>query len=69
MPTVAIALGSNLGDRHAHLEFAVDRLWLITTRTAEAETGSSILVEAGLKHPVRPAPARPEPGRSRPENR
>ena len=26
MPTVAIALGSNLGDRRAHLAFAVDRL-------------------------------------------
>jgi|SRR5687768_11510920 len=26
MPTVAIALGSNLGDRRAHLEFAVDHL-------------------------------------------
>jgi 2-amino-4-hydroxy-6-hydroxymethyldihydropteridine diphosphokinase len=26
MPTVAIALGSNLGDRRAHLDFAVDRL-------------------------------------------
>ena len=26
MPIVAIALGSNLGDRHAHLEFAVERL-------------------------------------------
>ena len=24
--TVAIALGSNLGDRHAHLEWAIDRL-------------------------------------------
>ena len=26
MPVVAIALGSNLGDRRAHLEWAVDRL-------------------------------------------
>ena len=26
MPLVAIALGSNLGDRRAHLEFAVERL-------------------------------------------
>lgn len=26
MPTVAIALGSNLGDRRAHLEWAIDRL-------------------------------------------
>ena len=26
MPVVVIALGSNLGDRRAHLEFAVDRL-------------------------------------------
>jgi 2-amino-4-hydroxy-6-hydroxymethyldihydropteridine diphosphokinase len=24
--TVAVALGSNLGDRHAHLQFAIDRL-------------------------------------------
>jgi len=26
MPVVAIALGSNLGDRRAHLQFAIDRL-------------------------------------------
>jgi 2-amino-4-hydroxy-6-hydroxymethyldihydropteridine diphosphokinase len=26
MPSVAVALGSNLGDRRAHLEFAVNRL-------------------------------------------
>jgi DNA mismatch repair protein MutL len=37
---------------------AVARL-SITTRTAGAETGSSILVEAGTKGPVRPAPAAP----------
>ncbi|UVF18743.1 DNA mismatch repair endonuclease MutL [Microvirga terrae] len=35
---------------------AVARLSIVT-RTAEAETGSSILVEAGVKGPVRPAPA------------
>ncbi|WP_404290087.1 DNA mismatch repair endonuclease MutL [Microvirga sp. RSM25] len=35
---------------------AVARL-AIVTRTAEAETGSSIVVEAGVKGPVRPAPA------------
>ncbi|WP_262268475.1 DNA mismatch repair endonuclease MutL [Microvirga yunnanensis] len=35
---------------------AVARLSILT-RTAEAETGSSILVEAGVKGPVRPAPA------------
>jgi DNA mismatch repair protein MutL len=35
---------------------AVARL-AITTRTADAETGSSIVVEAGVKGPVRPAPA------------
>src|SRR4051812_38435476 len=35
---------------------AVARL-SITTRTAEAETGSSLVVEAGVKGPVRPAPA------------
>src|SRR5215217_5623189 len=35
---------------------AVARL-AIVTRTAEAETGSSIVVEAGAKGPVRPAPA------------
>ncbi|MGO4572970.1 DNA mismatch repair endonuclease MutL [Microvirga sp. 2TAF3] len=35
---------------------AVARL-AITTRTAEAETGSSIVVEAGVKGPVRPASA------------
>jgi DNA mismatch repair protein MutL len=35
---------------------AVARLSILS-RTAEAETGSAILVEAGLKHPVRPAPA------------
>ena len=35
---------------------AVARL-SITTRTADAETGSSIVVEAGVKGPVRPAPA------------
>jgi DNA mismatch repair protein MutL len=35
---------------------AVARLSILT-RTAEAETGSAIVVEAGLKHPVRPAPA------------
>ena len=28
---VAIALGSNLGDRHAHLRFAIDRLRMILT--------------------------------------
>ncbi len=37
---------------------AVARL-SIKTRTADAETGSSILVEAGVKGPVRPAPAAP----------
>ncbi|HEX2554157.1 MAG TPA: DNA mismatch repair endonuclease MutL [Microvirga sp.] len=37
---------------------AVARL-AITTRTADADTGSSILVEAGVKGPVRPAPASP----------
>ena len=37
---------------------AVARL-VITTRTADAETGSAILVEAGAKGPVRPAPAPP----------
>ncbi|WP_243372930.1 DNA mismatch repair endonuclease MutL [Microvirga solisilvae] len=35
---------------------AVARL-AITTRTADAETGSMIVVEAGVKHPVRPASA------------
>jgi DNA mismatch repair protein MutL len=35
---------------------AVARLSIVT-RTAEAETGSSIVVEAGVKGPVRPAPA------------
>ncbi|WP_414471877.1 DNA mismatch repair endonuclease MutL [Microvirga sp. M2] len=35
---------------------AVARL-CITTRTKEAETGSMIVVEGGVKHPVRPAPA------------
>ncbi len=35
---------------------AVARLSIVT-RTAEAETGSSIVVEAGMKGPVRPAPA------------
>src|ERR687894_1089293 len=35
---------------------AVARL-AITTRTAEAQTGSTIVVEAGVKGPVRPAPA------------
>lgn len=35
---------------------AVARL-AITSRTAEAETGSMIVVEAGVKHPVRPASA------------
>lgn len=35
---------------------AVARL-SITTRTTEAETGSSIVVEAGVKGPVRPSPA------------
>lgn len=35
---------------------AVARL-SITSRTAEAETGSAIVVEAGIKSPVRPAPA------------
>jgi DNA mismatch repair protein MutL len=35
---------------------AVARL-CITTRTADAETGSMIVVEAGVKHPVRPASA------------
>jgi DNA mismatch repair protein MutL len=37
---------------------AVARL-AITTRTEAAETGSSIVVEAGVKGPVRPAPAPP----------
>ncbi|HKG77467.1 MAG TPA: DNA mismatch repair endonuclease MutL [Beijerinckiaceae bacterium] len=37
---------------------AVARLSIIT-RTADASAGSSILVEAGLKGPVRPAPAAP----------
>jgi 2-amino-4-hydroxy-6-hydroxymethyldihydropteridine diphosphokinase len=31
MPAVAIALGSNIGDRRAHLEFAVDHLKQILT--------------------------------------
>ena len=31
MTRVAIALGSNLGDRHAHLEFAISRLRKILT--------------------------------------
>jgi DNA mismatch repair protein MutL len=35
---------------------AVARLSIVT-RTAEAETGSAIVVEAGVKSPVRPAPA------------
>ncbi len=35
---------------------AVARL-AITTRTADAETGSMIVVEAGVKHPVKPASA------------
>ncbi|MCG7392248.1 DNA mismatch repair endonuclease MutL [Microvirga sp. ACRRW] len=35
---------------------AVARL-AITTRTSDAETGSMIVVEAGVKHPVRPASA------------
>lgn len=35
---------------------AVARLSIVT-RTADAETGSSIVVEAGVKGPVRPAPA------------
>ncbi|WP_262029449.1 DNA mismatch repair endonuclease MutL [Microvirga sp. Mcv34] len=35
---------------------AVARLSIVT-RTAEAETGSSLVVEAGVKGPVRPAPA------------
>lgn len=35
---------------------AVARLSIVT-RTAEAETGSAIVVEAGVKGPVRPAPA------------
>jgi DNA mismatch repair protein MutL len=37
---------------------AVARL-AITTRAKDAETGSAILVEAGVKGPVRPAPAQP----------
>ena len=37
---------------------AVARLTIVT-RTADAPAGSSILVEAGLKGPVRPAPAAP----------
>ncbi|MGJ3261636.1 MAG: DNA mismatch repair endonuclease MutL [Salinarimonas sp.] len=37
---------------------AVSRL-SITTRTDDAETGLALLVEAGRKGPIRPAPARP----------
>ena len=47
---VAISLGSNLGDRHAHLEYAIDALQLDLTETAISSFLETQPVGVGPEH-------------------
>jgi 2-amino-4-hydroxy-6-hydroxymethyldihydropteridine diphosphokinase len=49
---VAIALGSNLGDRHAHLDFAVRRLTAILTHFEASSRRDTIPVDVPSPQPI-----------------
>jgi len=48
---VAVALGSNIGNRRAHLEYAIDRLWTLLRNTKVSTLIETAPVGAGPQRP------------------